>query len=339
MQKVLILCGGQSPEHPISIRSCRNVLNAIDRSIYEVTLVGISQTGTWLLLDQEAIGDTIVDQGQLIVIRPGADEPLLCDGKSLGHFDAVFPVLHGPNGEDGSIQGLLQLLNLPFVGPGVLGSSVCMDKDTSKRLLRDAKLNVAPWLLLRKGESIPPYATVAKDLGEVVFVKPSNMGSSVGVHRVTSSREWQEAVDDAFIYDNKVLVEQSILGRELECAILGNNLPKASGVGEVKSGDFYSFDEKYAGNSDAEVIIPADLSESDLQRLRSTAVKAYQALGCKGMSRVDMFLTKDGGIYVNEINTIPGFTSISMYPKLWEQEGIHYAELISQLIQLAIEER
>ncbi|MEQ9021714.1 MAG: D-alanine--D-alanine ligase A, partial [Pseudomonadales bacterium] len=217
MKNILVLCGGQSPEHLISVRSARNILNAMDHSKYKVTLVGISQQGAWRLITMEEMGDEITTQGRPVAIRPGENECLTCEGESLGMIDVVFPILHGPNGEDGTIQGLLKLLKLPFVGPDVLGSAVSMDKDVTKRLLRDSGMKVADWILIEKGE--PAFDTITKSLGSVVFVKPANMGSSVGVHRVTNEAEWKEAISDAFKFDRKVLVEKGIKGRELECAV------------------------------------------------------------------------------------------------------------------------
>ena len=338
MERILVLCGGQSPEHPISIRSCKNILSAIDRERYAVSIVGITKEGEWRLLDDSDLVAEITSQGSLVEIRPGRRDCFWSHGESLGYFDAVFPVLHGPNGEDGTIQGLLELLQIPYVGTGVVSSSVTMDKDFTKRLLRDAGINVARWKSIFQYDPIPSYDMIAEELGSILFVKPSNMGSSVGVHRVSNNTEWIAAVEDAFLYDQKVLVEESISGRELECAVIGNGNPEASGLGEVRSGDFYSFDEKYDASSEAKVIIPADLGAVEVRDLRDVALSTYKALGCRGLSRVDMFLNDDGKVYVNEVNTMPGFTSISMYPKLWEEEGLSYTALIDRLIQLAKEE-
>ena len=274
--------------------------------------------------------------GKSVVVRPGHADCLWHRGASLGRFDAAFPVLHGPNGEDGTTQGMLKLLKIPFVGSDVLSSSVCMDKDVTKRLLRDANLKVADWITIRSRNDLT-YEEVRKKLGPIVYVKPANMGSSVGVNRVDNEANWGNTINEAFKYDSKVLVEQSVIGREVECAVLGNKNPKATGVGEVRSAGFYSYDEKYAAGSQAEIIIPAKIDPTHLALLKETAIKAYRTLECQGMSRVDMFLTQEGEVFVNEVNTIPGFTSISMYPKLWEQEGLSYSDLIDQLIELAIE--
>lgn len=337
MKNLLVICGGQSPEHAISVRSAKNILNALDASKYNVTLIGISKEGFWTLLTPDQLDGEINSHGKRVTIVPGSDEFLQASGHSLGKFDAAFPILHGPNGEDGTMQGLLKLMNVPFVGPGVLGSAVSMDKDITKRLLADAQINVAKWRLIRRGDEIPSYDDLKSELGSVLFVKPANMGSSVGVHRVSSSDQWDEAILDALNYDRRVLVEESVNGRELECAVRGNDHPQASGVGEVQSGNFYSFEEKYDAASEAQVVIPAQIDDLHIPKLKETAIKAYRALDCQGMSRVDMFLTDDGKIYVNEVNTIPGFTSISMYPKLWEEADVEYSELLDQLIDFAIE--
>ena len=335
MKRLLVLCGGQSPEHSISIRSCKNILRAIDREKYSVTLVGITVSGSWILLNEQELREEVRVNGKNIEIRPGYQDSLWCHGESLGYFDAAFPILHGPNGEDGSIQGLLQLLGMPFVGPGILSSAVCMDKEVTKRLLKESEIGVADWITLFPSDQLG-FDEVASRLGMPVYIKPANMGSSVGVHKVDSQPKWEQAIKDAFKYDQKVLVERSVQGREVECAVLGNHEVKASGVGEVKSLGFYSYDEKYADSSSAEVVIPAQINEKFLPLLKDTAIKAYKVLGCEGMSRVDMFLTPEGKVLVNEVNTIPGFTSISMYPKLWEQEGVSYTELIDELISLAM---
>ncbi len=336
MKRILILCGGQSPEHPISIRSCKNVLKAIDRERYSVTVIGISREGKWLLQNEKELKEEINIPGMDIEIRPGRRDCFWSHGQSLGNFDVVFPILHGPNGEDGTIQGLLKLLGIPFVGCDLLSSAASMDKDVTKRLLRDGGVKVANWITIMENDEIPSFEDLAKELSDVIFVKPANMGSSVGVHRVNNQIEWNEAIKDAFKYDHKILVEETIVGKELECAVLGNREPKASGVGEVKSGDFYSYEEKYEDTSEAQLIIPAEIDNSYLPNLKKTALEAYRILGCSGMARVDMFLTNSVAIYVNEVNTIPGFTNISMYPKLWEKEGIGYTELITRLIDLAL---
>ncbi|MEP1094854.1 MAG: D-alanine--D-alanine ligase family protein [Cyclobacteriaceae bacterium] len=336
MQNLILLCGGDSPEHEISMRSAQNILKALDREKYSVQVIGISKKGQWFLLDEASLGSSVPDQGLMVSIHPGSRDCFYISESSIGPVDVIFPILHGPNGEDGSIQGLIQILNIPFVGPGVLGSSLCMDKELAKRVLRQEGIKVAEWILLRKGDPIPSFEEVVTKLGSVFFVKPANMGSSVGVSRVSNLSDWTIAINEAFSYDHKVLVEECLIGREMECAVLGNQSPKASGVGEVQSGGVYSYDEKYDKSSSAKIMIPAEVSEEELEALRSTAVSSYKALECRGLSRVDMFLDKDGVVFVNEVNTMPGFTSISMYPQLWENEGLGYTELVNQLIELAV---
>jgi D-alanine-D-alanine ligase len=252
----------------------------------------------------------------------------------------VFPVLHGPYGEDGSVQGLCRLANLPCVGAGILGSAVGMDKDVMKRLLRDAGIPIARFVTVFRGRAEPAFAALSADLGTPLFVKPANLGSSVGISRVQTAAEYRLALDAAFEYDTKVVVEECIVGREIECAVLGNTEPQASVPGEIVTGGshtFYDYEAKYIDEKGAELRIPAPLDERVAERVRETAIRAFTVLCCEGMARVDMFLRDSGEVLVNEINTIPGFTKISMYPKLWEASGISYSQLVDRLIGLAIE--
>jgi len=255
----------------------------------------------------------------------------------LKNFDVIFPVLHGPYGEDGSMQGFLKLLDIPFVGASVLGSAVGMDKDVMKRLFNEAEIKNAKCIVLRDGEKIS-FKNVKKSLGLPIFVKPANLGSSVGISKVKNEKDWNNAIKEAFKYDNKIIIEEMIVGRELECAVLGNENPIASLLGEVVlNADFYSYDAKYIDDDGAVIEIPAkNLSKTEIKKLQNIALKAYQTLNCEGMGRVDMFMKKNGEVYVNEINTIPGFTNISMYPKLWEISGINKTKLLDKLISLAI---
>jgi D-alanine-D-alanine ligase len=261
----------------------------------------------------------------------------------------VFPILHGPFGEDGTVQGLLKLADIPFVGSGVLGSAVGMDKDVMKRLLRDAGIPIGKFLALRSHQRVPSYREIAEFLGPTLFIKPANMGSSVGIGKVHGEGEYLGALEEAFRYDSKIIIEEFIRGRELECAVLGNEEAKASGIGEViPRHEFYSYDAKYLDEQGAALVIPAELSGNLTERIRELAVKTFKALCCQGLSRVDFFLRDEPPagapaganaaerILVNEINTMPGFTRISMYPKLWEAAGISYTELITRLIELAI---
>lgn len=270
-------------------------------------------------------------RGELIdVSRPGETLP----------FDVVLPLVHGTNGEDGKLQGLFELADVPYVGAGVLGSAIGMDKDVAKRLLRDAGLTIVPYFALRRGREAEAMVRAERDFGYPYFVKPANCGSSVGVHKVKHRGEALEALDDAFQYDAKVLVERACPGQEVECAVLGSEVPEASVVGEIRSThEFYDYAAKYVDEHGAELIIPARLSLETSGRVRKLAVEAFQALECEGMARVDFFVTHDApeGVFLNEVNTIPGFTPISMYPRLWEASGLSYPELLTRLIELAVE--
>ncbi|MGH8225762.1 MAG: D-alanine--D-alanine ligase [Gammaproteobacteria bacterium] len=346
--RVGILFGGKSAEHEISLLSAKNVIDSIDKSKYEPVLIGIDKNGRWLVnepsrfllnttnpklialnkTDSHKVALTPQSEGRLVKLENG----------SIGQtVDVVFPILHGPMGEDGTIQGLLKLANVAFVGAGVLGSAVGMDKDVMKRLLRDAGLPVAKFLVSRHGNEVD-FDRVSRELGLPVFVKPANLGSSVGISKVKDEAGFERAVKSAFRYDSKIIIEEAIQGRELECAVLGNWEPRASIVGEViPAHEFYSYEAKYIDENGARLEIPARIPAATMRRVQELAVKTFSALDCEGMGRVDFFLQPDGKLLVNEINTIPGFTRISMYPKLWEASGIDYSELINRLIELAIE--
>lgn len=346
--KVGIIFGGKSAEHEVSLQSAKNVIEAIDREKYEPVLIGVDKQGKWLLSDTSKFllnsGDPKLiklnsKSGQGIVFAPQSGGKIAnLDGDPEGKaIDVAFPILHGPFGEDGTIQGLLKLANIPFVGAGVLGSAVGMDKDVMKRLLREAGIATARFVTVREG-NIPGYAEVTTNLGEPFFVKPANLGSSVGVAKVRNEAEYKKAVVEALVYDRKVLIEENIDGREVECAVLGNEDPIASVPGEViSSHDFYSYEAKYIDEHGAILKIPAEFPIGIVKQVQDLAIKTFQVLECAGMARVDCFVKKNGEVIINEINTIPGFTSISMYPKLWEASGISYTELISRLIQLAME--
>jgi D-alanine-D-alanine ligase len=363
-----ILFGGRSAEHEVSLESARNVYQAIDRDKFNPVLIGIDKSGRWLLQEDSRF---LLNGDQPREIRPGGGgSPISlapCSGGTLALLDeggnaagtrregagvpvldVVFPILHGPFGEDGTVQGLLKLAGIPFVGSGVLGSALGMDKDVMKRLLRDAGIPIGKFLVLRSHEKIPSYREAVEVLGSPLFVKPANMGSSVGIAKVHGPEEYQSAVEEAFRYDSKIVIEEFIKGRELECAVLGNEEVMASVPGEViPRHEFYSYDAKYLDEHGAALVIPAELSEDLSGRVRELAVRTFTVLCCEGLSRVDFFLRETDGacgaggaagadILVNEINTIPGFTRISMYPKLWEAGGISYTELITRLIELAI---
>ncbi|MCL1812479.1 MAG: D-alanine--D-alanine ligase [Treponema sp.] len=346
-----ILCGGKSAEHEVSLQSAKNIYEAIDREKYNPVLIGIDKSGRWLYGAHTKASDFIdnADNPVAISLSPNGTEAQL-PAKSEGllsipgdpdqsvRLDVIFPILHGPFGEDGTVQGLLKLADLPFVGSGVLGSAAGMDKDVMKRLLLQSGIPIGKFLVLRDWEAVPSFEEACAALGNPVFVKPANMGSSVGVSKAGTKEDYNSAVNEAFQYDTKIILEENIPGREIECSVLGNENPKASLPGEVKATkDFYSYEAKYVNADGAVLEIPAKLPEEKIREIQSLAVKTFQVLECQGLSRVDFFIKEDGAVLVNEINTMPGFTKISMYPKLWEKSGISYTELITRLIELAIE--
>ena len=336
---IAILCGGKSAEHEISLLSARNVVQAIDPKKYEVSVIGIAKDGRWhrydpssfLLNPDDPKKIRLAADGTPIAITPG--EPGI-GGKPV---DVVFPILHGTYGEDGTVQGFLKMAGVPFVGASVLGSAVGMDKDVLKRLLRDARIPVAKFLSFTANEKIS-VDHVVKELGLPCFVKPANLGSSVGISKVKQKAELEKAVQEAFRYDSKILIEEFIEGREIECAVLGNDAPSASVPGEIiPHHEFYSYEAKYLDNHGASLEIPAKLPAPIVRKIQELAARTFKVLCCEGMARVDFFLKKNDGLVVNELNTIPGFTRISMYPKMWEASGLAYPNLIDKLIQLALE--
>lgn len=346
--KVGIIFGGKSAEHEISLQSAKNIIDALDKNKYEAILIGIDKTGKWYLNDESkflldsAYSETIKisdEKNNEVAFAPESSGELMSlhENKSGKKIDVVFPILHGPFGEDGTIQGLLKLANIPFVGSGVLGSAVGMDKDVSKRLLRDAGIPVAKFISLREYDKLN-FFNIVNLLGLPFFVKPSNMGSSVGISKVKSESEFAAAIEEAFKYDRKIILEEFILGREIECSVLGNENPIASVPGEIISNhDFYSYEAKYLDEKGAVLEIPAKLPEELVEKIQRLSIEVFQVLECEGFARVDFFLTDKNEILVNEINTIPGFTKISMYPKLWEHSGITYSEILDKLISLAQE--
>lgn len=313
-----ILFGGKSTEHEVSLLSAKNVVEALDKNKYQAVLIKITKEGKWQLENKN-------------VVRASNTEII----KTL---DVVFPVLHGPLGEDGAIQGLLKIMDVPFIGPSILASALGMDKEVAKRLWRDAGIPSAKFLVFKDHEiNSIQFSKVKKELGLPLFIKPANLGSSVGVSKVHNEKAFRAAINNAFKYDLKILIEECIKGREIECAVLGNEEPIASIPGEIiPQAEFYSYKAKYFDEHGAILQIPAKLSVKELKYVKQVAIKAFQTLGCEGMARVDFFLTKNGKLVINEINTIPGFTNISMYPKLWEISGIPYSKLIDILINLAI---
>jgi D-alanine-D-alanine ligase len=345
-----ILFGGRSAEHEVSLQSAKNIIDVIDTNKYEVVLIGIDKKGQWHLNEEsrfllpatESGLPTLPETGENLALVPGKQiEPVvaLSGEQTPGSLDVIFPILHGPFGEDGTVQGLLKLANIAFVGAGVLGSAIGMDKDVMKRLLRDARIPIARFLVVnRYSPKKIGFDDARSQLGLPLFIKPANLGSSVGIHKAKDREEFERAVRDALNYDNKILIEECIKGREIECSVLGSENPIASVPGEIlPRHEFYSYKAKYLDENGAMLEIPAKLPPATSERIRRLAIKTFSVLCCEGMARVDFFLRNGDEIIVNEINTIPGFTRISMYPKLWEATGISCSELIDKLIELAIE--
>ena len=352
--RVGILFGGRSAEHEVSVRSAANVIAAADPQKYEIVPIAITKDGRWQLGalpggSQEK--PQIEAQEKSVEVVPAASPsgagPLIPVGRpqsrqQLGALDVIFPILHGTFGEDGTVQGLLELAGIPYVGAGVLGSAAGMDKEVMKRLFRERGLPIVPYVSVRRAdwEAAPrnTWLAIEKKFRYPVFVKPANLGSSVGITKAHNRRELAQGLRTAGNYDRKILVEKAIAGREIECAVLGNDAPVASVPGEVIPGrEFYDYADKYLEDT-AQLIVPAPLRAAQTKRVQRLAVEAFRATDCAGMARVDFFLEKKTGkIYVNEINTIPGFTSISMYPRMWAASGLPYAKLIDRLIELALE--
>jgi len=348
--RVAILFGGRSVEHEVSLQSAKNVVEAIDKEKYEIILIGIDKKGHWHLNDAS---NYLLHQNdpklirlneetdQVTLVHREKEEQLvnLSTFQSTGIVDVVFPLLHGPLGEDGTVQGLLKLADVPFVGSSVLGSAIAMDKDVTKRLLRDAGISTAKFLMFKKSTTDKiVFEEVTDSLGLPLFIKPCNLGSSVGISKVENKNQFEKALSLAFEYDNKILIEEYIKGREFECSVLGNENPIASMPGEILPQiDFYSYDAKYIDDEGAIVEAPANLPDNLIKKVQNLAIRVFKVLNCEGMARVDFFLKENNELFVNELNTIPGFTKISLYPKLWELSGIPYSELIDRLIQLALE--
>jgi len=344
--RVGILFGGRSGEHEVSLASAASVIRGLDPDKYEAVPIGISKEGHWLIgtAAQKMLPEVLKGGQRVMMTADPTDAALVkLDGSGGGQrLDVVFPVMHGTFGEDGTIQGMLDLAGLPFVGAGVLGSAIGMDKDVSKRLLQAAKIPVVPWLAVDRTdwERQPGeiQAAVEAKFHYPVFVKPATLGSSVGMSKVHSREELAPALNLAAEFARKILVERCVVAREIEVAVLGNRDPQASLPGEiVPHREFYDYTAKYLEEG-TQLLIPAKLKPVEKQKIQDYAIQAFRALELSGMARVDFFLEKEGGkIYLNEVNTIPGFTSISMYPKMWEASGLSFRELIDKLIELALE--
>jgi D-alanine-D-alanine ligase len=344
---LVVLFGGESAEHDVSCTTAAHVLRAADPERYRITPVGISTEGQWALA-HEAV-NALIEGPHAIPGRlnpAGTDmspTPMLADAAAADEVTVVLPLLHGPMGEDGTVQGMLDLANVAYVGSGVLGSAVAMDKAMAKQVLTAAGLPQARYRAFAEHELTPVLPThLADELGLPVFVKPANMGSSVGVSKATTVEQLRAAIDHALTYDEVIVVEEAIVGREIEVAVLGNNFPESSLPGEIVPGDdFYSYDDKYVTDS-ARLVIPAPLPDAAVDEVRALAIDTFQALRCHGLARVDFFYEMDDagngrGFLCNEVNTMPGFTPISMFPKLWMQTGMSYSELIDRLVDLALE--
>lgn len=346
---IIVLFGGQSGEHEVSLSSAQSVLKALDHTRYEVQTICISKEGKWFWgidpMDWKTSEIVSADTPQVTLVQdPSNPRFIALDGKDLpngGKFDLIFPVLHGTYGEDGTIQGLFEMSNVPYVGSGVLGSSLGMDKDRMKAVFADAKLPMARSLTILRSDYKLNSGEVINRIEQVIgypcFIKPANLGSSVGISKAYNREELTKSVELAALYDRKLVIEENIKGREIEVSVLGNEAPKASLPGEIlPAKDFYDYEAKYL-DTGSRLLIPAPLESEIVSQLQAMAVKAFQSVEASGLSRVDFFVTSDQKIYVNEINTMPGFTQISMYPKLWEASGIPYSELIDRLITLGME--
>jgi len=346
--RVALLFGGRSAEHDVSVMSARNVFRALDPARYETVPIGIDRAGAWRLcsLEGDAFPAAVPLSGPGVALVPGgggrlAILPETGAAPDLARaVDVVFPVLHGPFGEDGTVQGLAEIAGVPYVGSGVMGSAAAMDKDVAKRLMRDSGLPNARFLCFVRGEA-PAFEKVAAELGRPLFVKPARMGSSVGVGKAATAEEFAAAVAEAFRHDRKILVEEYVRGREIECGVLEGEDGSliASPPGEIVPSNrhgFYTYEAKYLDDEGAAIKVPADLPREVSDKVRRLAIEAFRALSCEGLARVDFFLRDDGGLLVNEVNTLPGFTNISMYPKMFEAMGVSYPELVDRLIRHAL---
>lgn len=350
--RVGIIFGGKSAEHEVSINSAKNVMRALDKNKYEVVPIGIAKDGSWLtrgdplkaLTGGESSLPQLLESGFQIVDERSTGHELIpgTQSSSLPEVDVIFPVLHGPFGEDGTVQGLLELADIPYVGAGVMSSAVGMDKAAMKDLFRSHHLPTPRYVVIKRREWELTPAVAAKKIRDAIgypcFVKPANMGSSVGVHKVHAGDELADAMNAAAQYDRKILVEYAVPNaREIECSVLGNDDPIASVAGEVVPGhEFYDYEDKYIDDS-SQLLIPAPIDPAVADRVRELSLQAFNALDCAGMARVDFLLARESNeLYLNELNTIPGFTNISMYPRLWAASGMSYSELIDRLIDLAL---
>ncbi len=350
MKKINIglIFGGRSGEYEVSLVSGRSIFKALDKKRYNVFLIGIDKNGAWHLGEDESIWTggkgvgklklntklpvvtAIAEKGKIFLID-------IKNGRKLADIDVFFPVTHGTFGEDGCLQGFFELLGAVYVGSNVLGSAVGMDKDVMKRLFREVGIPIGKFHTLLEHPASGLLDGIIKDLKFPIFVKPANLGSSVGISKAKNKKELSRAIKLAFQFDNKIILEEFIKGREIECSVLGNERPAASWPGEIKlTSEFYSYESKYINDKLSTPVPKADLDKKTAEKLQQLAIRVFQVLNCEGMGRVDFFLTPAGKIYANEINTLPGFTQFSMYPKMWENSGLPYSGLLDELIRLAI---
>ena len=354
MMKLGILCGGRSGEHEVSLQSARGIYSAVEREHFDPILVAIDKSGCWragtpdeLLVNADDPAHIAINQnapelvpmagrGHCLLVRRDTNQP-------QQKIDVFFPIIHGTDGEDGAVQGLLRMLDVPFVGADVLGSAVGMDKDVMKRLLVHAGLPVARWVTVRStAEGLRLFDELKQKWGLPLFIKPTSLGSSVGVSRVDEAGDMEPALEEAFRYDQRVLIEEAIQGREIECSVLGNpggaEPLRASRTGEIlPSHAFYSYDAKYLDPEGAKLCLPAEIDQEIEENIKQLAIQTFDVLDCAGLARVDFFLQANGNVMINEINTLPGFTEISMYPKLWEISGLPYPKLVTRLVELGLE--
>jgi D-alanine-D-alanine ligase len=347
--RVGVIFGGRSGEHEVSVMSARGILKALDPARFEPVLIGIDRSGGWRLIEPRALlgagaaGHERVGEGALArTMEPGLARERREPEDLKGRFgvDVFFPIVHGTQGEDGALQGLLEMAGAPYVGCGVLGSAIGMDKDVSKRLLRDAGLPVVDFIVARAGgvSGSALAQRVEVELGYPCFVKPANLGSSVGVSKVRSADELPAALAEAFRYDKKLVIERGISAREIETAVLGLDEPQVSLPGEiVPRHEFYSYEAKYLDPNGADLIVPAPLSDAQTREVQRLSLKTFETLELEGLARVDFFLDRDTGQwFVNEVNTLPGFTEVSMYARMWQESGLSYRDLVTRLIELAL---
>lgn len=333
--QLFLVFGGESAEHEVSVDSARYVYSVLDKQRYDISLGYIDKKGRWWVL--EAIDQDLTLVEDELTPHLGSGELISSSGRKIKPT-VILPITLGPNGEDGSIQALCQLLHIPVVGCGILGSAICMDKDVTKRLLREAGVPVADYILHISGEQNPSYGDVSKRLGNTVFIKPANLGSSVGITKADNAEAFTKGLEEAHKHDYKVLLESAVTGSEVGCGIIGNHHPVASVVSEIKLGgnDFFTYEAKYSSSSTATMDIPAKFSAEVANKIREVAIQSYTALECRGFARIDMFLTEKGEVLVNELNTLPAFRSDSSYPKLWKATGTSPSILWDKIIDFAL---